>query len=173
MGDPLICERCGQEILPGADVEMIGMEDVLGQRHRRIYAGDEMVVVHRVCPEASAVSGAAGSVQRTVTMTLRLDERLLREQRDWVLNQVLGHPEDLGSVEPAQGLAELLDHMLDAMMDSGAPEPPLELTDDQAAVLRNALSMVTVGSWDPRGLPLPGTHDHAILEGILDQLQGR
>jgi pantothenate kinase-related protein Tda10 len=47
----------------------------------------------------------------------------------------------------------------------------LELSDAQAEVLSKALRLVTVGSWDPRGLPLPGTHDHAILEGILDQLQ--
>jgi hypothetical protein len=41
----LICERCDQEIEPGSEVDMIGLEP-----DARIVDGNELVIVHRECP---------------------------------------------------------------------------------------------------------------------------
>lgn len=90
-----LCERCGQEILPGTDVEILGMDD---QEDKRIFVGEELIVVHATCPEAPAV---------TIRPELRLDIGLLRKQRNWLI------AEDEGG-DLRHGIVELLDHLLDA-----------------------------------------------------------
>ena len=48
----------------------------------------------------------------------------------------------------------------------------IKLNAEQAEVLRLALERVT--AVDPAArynLPLPGTHDHAILEGVLHEIK--
>lgn len=52
--NPLMCERCGQEIVPGSKVEMVGVDEFEGQR---IFMDGEMIVVHAVCPEQEGGEG--------------------------------------------------------------------------------------------------------------------
>jgi hypothetical protein len=46
-GTPLICDRCGQEILPGSKVALVNMED----EPPRIIADGDALIAHEVCPE--------------------------------------------------------------------------------------------------------------------------
>ena len=43
MTDPLLCDKCGQEIKPGQKVNMIGLDDLA---ERRIIVDDQPLVVH-------------------------------------------------------------------------------------------------------------------------------
>jgi hypothetical protein len=43
--DALICERCGQEILPGDEVEIIGPDP-----DARIILDTDALIVHATCP---------------------------------------------------------------------------------------------------------------------------
>lgn len=48
----MTCSKCNKEIKPGENVSLLGVDELL-KDGRRIFAGDETLVMHEVCPSSA------------------------------------------------------------------------------------------------------------------------